>query len=386
MPQAFAFLSSSHRVNLDHAATTAPDPRVITAVAKCMAECDGNPSSVYREAGAARKTIREAKEALAALICAAPQELYITGSGTEANNWAMLQAAGKHIVVSGIEHKSVLLAAKRYAASVTVIPPMEDGTLSPQDIASALRPETALVSVMLANNETGAVQPVAEIGNVTRARGILFHCDGVQAYGHIPIDVNACRIDLFSASAHKLYGPRGVGLLYARNGLSLTPLLLGGRQERNLRAGTENVPGIAGFGAAAGLAAEDMAQRAAREAKLRQLFIERVTGAVPTVRVLACDVPRLPGIAALWLPNPESEAVIAAMDAKGVRISGGAACAAGSASPSHVYMAMGLPADDAKRIVRISFGRNTTEEETLYAAEMLIGTLQATAPEAPAPQ
>ncbi len=374
------FTSAPH-INMDHAATTPPEPAVIDAVCRCMADCNANPSAAYSDAGASRKVIREAKQAVSALLSCTPQEIHFTSGGTEANNWALFQAAGKHVVVSAMEHKSVLLAAAHFGCTVTQVLPDANGIVTPEAVQAALRPDTAMISVMLANNETGVIQPVKEIGLLANSRGIPFHCDAVQATGHIPVDVNACHIDYLSASAHKLYGPRGVGLLYVRNGLSPAPLLAGGGQEQGLRAGTENVPGICGFGVAATLAAEDLSVRASREAALRDLLVQRVLRAVPEAREVCGASERLPGIAALILPAVQSEAVIAAMDLAGICLSGGAACASHDGKPSHVLLSLGFSADEARRFVRISLGRHTTEEEILRTADTLIETLQATAPQ-----
>ncbi len=358
-------------IYLDHAATTPADERVVEAMARCMRENWRNPSAAYAGAGAARRALREARASVAALIGATPQEVLFTSGGTEANNQALLAAKGDHAVVSAIEHASVLNAAKALCASVTLAPPDGDGRVSPQVVARALRPDTRLICVQLANNETGVLQPAAEIGALARARRVLFLCDAVQAAGHIPVDVRALNADLLTLSGHKFYGPRGVGALYVRQGVALPPLIRGGGQELGLRAGTENLPAIAGLGMAAQIVMADLAAEAQRERALLAAFVEEVTRRIPEARLLGEGAPRLPGVAALLMPRLTSEAAIAALDMKGVEVSGGAACASRERAVSHVYRAMGLPERDALRVIRVSIGRGTTQSDLRRAAEVL---------------
>ena len=354
-------------IYLDYAATTPVDGRVLQAMMDCMRENFYNPSAAYSASGAARRAQRLARQAVGRMLGCDANRVFFTSGGTESNNWAMQAARGKHAVVSAIEHASVLEAAKAFCSEVTYVQPDENGVIRPENVEKAIRPDTALVSVMWANNETGVLQPVKAIARIAHANGALFHTDAVQAFGHVPADVQDA--DLLSLSAHKFYGPRGAGCLYIRSGVSLPAMLSGGGQESGLRAGTENTPAICGLGMAAEIAEKEMAQHAERESRLMQLFLAEV---LPDgVKLLAANAPRLPGVAALFIPGRESEAVIAKMDLAGIQISGGAACAAGSGKPSHVYRAMGLDERDAGCVIRISIGRNTTEEEILTAAAEL---------------
>ncbi|MBQ6374001.1 MAG: cysteine desulfurase [Clostridia bacterium] len=358
-------------IDLDHAATTQPAQEVIDAMVRAMQTAWANPSSPYAAAGDARRELRLARRAIADVLDAEPEEIVFTSGGTEANNLAMATAAGGHAVVSSIEHASVLIAARRWAREVTLVEPRPDGTVLPEDVAKAIRPDTRIISVMMANNETGAIQPVAGIGALARLRRIPFHCDAVQAFGQIPVDVRAMGIDLLSLSGHKIYGPRGVGALYVRQGTQLHPLIVGGGQEHGLRAGTEDVPAIAGLRAAVGLVAADMAPRAGRMRALLDGFIGDVRTRLPKVRLLCADAERLPGLCALMLPGLSAEAAIAQLDLRGIAVSGGAACASAAREVSHVYRALGLSEREARRVIRVSIGRHTTEAELGACAEAL---------------
>jgi len=353
-------------IYLDYAATTPPCEQAISAMERCMRECWGNSSAVYASAGAARRELRLARKAVAGLLHADAQEVFFTSGGTESNNWALSACAGRHAVVSAIEHASVLEAAKNSASELTLVQPDENGVIQPEAVAAALRPDTALVSVQWANNETGVIQPIREISALVRGRA-LFHTDAVQAFGHVPVDASLC--DLMSVSAHKLYGPRGAGALYIRQGTHLPALLTGGGQESGLRAGTENTPAICGFGAAAQLAQAEMDERAKQERTLMDFFVQSVR--IPKLRVLGQASQRLPGVTALDLPGVSAERLIAALDLRGIEISGGAACAAQSHQPSHVYRAMGLSAWEALSVIRISIGRGITKEALAQAAQAL---------------
>ena len=355
-------------IYLDHAATTRPDDAVLEAMARCAREAWANPSAPYAAAGTARRALRGARSAAAEALNAAPQEIVLTSGGTEANNLALSLAEGGHAVISAIEHASVGRAAKAAAAAVTEVWPGPDGTVRPEAVAAAIRPDTRLISVMLANNETGAIQPVAAIGALARARRIPFHVDAVQAFGHVPIDVKAQRIDLLSLSAHKFYGPRGAGALYVRQGMPLSPILRGGGQEFGLRAGTENVAAACGMGVAIALAQADMSARADRERALLDAFAKDVLARVPGGRLLCEGVPRLPGLCALYLPGRTAEEAIAALDLRGVCVSGGAACGTGEKEPSRAYRALGLSADEARHVLRVSLGRHTAAEALREAA------------------
>ena len=354
-------------IYLDYAATTPADERVMDAMMNCMRENFYNPSAAYSASGTARKAQRMARQTVGRMLGCDPGQVFFTSGGTESNNWAMQAARGKHAVVSAIEHASVLEAAKAFCAEVTFVQPDADGVIRPEAAAKAIRPDTALVSVQWANNETGVLQPVKEIARIAHANGALFHTDAVQAFGHMPVDVQ--EIDLLSLSAHKFYGPRGAGCLYVKSGVRVPALLHGGGQESGRRAGTENTPAICGLGAAAKIAEKEMALHAERESKLMQLFFSEVLK--DGVRLLGENAPRLPGIAALFIPGRESEEIIAKMDLKGIQLSGGAACAAGSGKPSHVYRAMVLSDRDAKGVIRVSVGRCSTEQDMLTAAAVL---------------
>lgn len=353
-------------VYLDYAATTPVDERVIERMDRCMREAWLNPSAAYSDAGAARKALRIARLQVAQGLGCDAACLCFTSGGTESNAWAMTAARGKHAVVSAIEHASVLASAASCAAEVTLVQPDEQGVIQPEAVAAALRPDTALVSVQWANNETGVLQPIRAI---RRAIGrIPLHVDAVQSFGHVPVDPALC--DLMSLSAHKLYGPRGAGALYIAPGMRMSPLIPGGHQEMGLRAGTENVPAICGFGMAAELALADLDERAETERALLSGFAAQLS-CIPGLRVLGADAPRLPGITALYLPGLPSEKAIMQLDLRGFCVSGGAACHAGDAHPSHVYRAMGLSEHEAACVLRVSIGRGTTKQALAACAQAL---------------
>ncbi|MGN0779238.1 MAG: cysteine desulfurase family protein [Aristaeellaceae bacterium] len=354
---------------LDHAATTCPEEAVIAAMAQCMRTCWANPSAVYGEAGQARRAMLQGRRTLAKLVHCDPAQLVFTSGGTESNNMALSLARGRHAVVSAIEHHSVLEAARRWADSVTLVQPDARGLVTPRQVEAALRPDTALVSVQWANNETGVRQPVEQIGQLLRARRIPFHVDAVQAVGHVPVDTACC--DLLTLSAHKFYGPRGAGALVIRPGTPVKPLLVGGGQEGGRRAGTENVPAIVGMGVAAELALADMLPRAERERQLLRTLTALLRADIPGLCVLGEDAARLPGVMALRLPGLSSEVAIAALDSRGIQVSGGAACASSSGEASHVYRAMGLDEASAREVIRVSVGRYTTEADIRTAAQAI---------------
>ena len=361
-------------IYLDHAATTFPDEAVIHAMSACMRAQPYNASAAYSAAGDARRIHRLARRRIAGMLSCPPENLYFTSGGTEANNWIVRAFSGCHVVLSAIEHHSVLEPAR--AAGCRITPTMPDGTglVSPETIEAAITPDTKLVCLQAANNETGVIQPIREVYALCKARRIHLHVDAVQAFGHIPVDAGCC--DSMSLSAHKLYGPRGVGALYVRSGACVVPLLFGGNQESGMRAGTENTPAICGFDVAAALAQEDMPERADRERELLKSFIQQLKESIPEIMLLGEARARLPGVAALLLPGLSAEAVIAAMDLRGVMISGGAACASRSGKPSHVYTAMGLSDKEAACVIRVSIGRHTTADQLAYAADALISLMR----------
>ena len=354
-------------IYLDHAATTPCDEAVISAMTACMRAQPYNASSAYSAAGDARRIHRFARQRIASMLDIPPENLYFTSGGTEANNWVVRAFAGCHVVLSAIEHHSILEAARAAGCRITLVNPDNTGFISPDSIAAVLAPDTRLICLQAANNETGVIQPVQDVYTIAKARGVHLHVDAVQAFGHIPVSAACC--DSMSISAHKLYGPRGVGALYIRSSHPLPPLLVGGGQERGMRAGTENTPAICGFDLAAQIAGDDMPLRAEREKSLLDAFNARLkrSGAV----LLGESRERLPGVCALLLPKGSAEAAIAALDLRGVMISGGAACASRSGKPSHVYTAMGLSSTEAARVIRVSIGRHTTAEQLDYAAECL---------------
>ncbi len=358
-------------IYLDHAATTVPDDKVIAEMTRCMAEVWANPSAPYAAAGAARKELNLARRVIADMLSARAEEVVFTSGGSEANSQAMTLAAGSHAVVSAVEHASVLNAARHWAREVTIVMPDRDGVVRPEAVEAALKPDTRLISVQLVNNETGVVQPVSAIGALARARRVPFHCDAVQAFAQVPVDVRAMGIDLLSLSAHKFYGPRGAGALYVRQGVAPKPLIDGGGQEFGLRAGTENVPGICGMRVAAELARDDMSARAGRERALIDAFTAELCAKIPGCAPLCRGAERAPGIVAVRLPGIDSEKAVAALDLRGVAVSGGAACASREHRLSHVYRALGLSDEDAACVLRISVGRHTTREEMNEAAEII---------------
>jgi len=370
------FSPISTPVYLDYAATTPPAPAVIEAVAECMRSHIANPSAAYSAAGSARRVLRMAKQTLSQMIGCDRNELFFTSGGTEANNWAFCNLSGKHVILSAIEHSSVLEAARNQGCRVTLIQPDENGVIQPEAVEKAIQADTSLISVHYANNETGVLQPVEQIGTLARKHRILFHCDAVQALGHVMLNVQKLPVDLLSASAHKLYGPRGIGFLYIRSGVTLPPLIAGGGQENNRRSGTENIPAIEGFRLAAELAMKDMEQRSIQEKDMLTHLFKLLKSQIPHAIWLGEQAERVPGICAVLLPGLPSEIAIAKLDMQGIMVSGGAACAASSGRPSHVYTAMGLSGDEASCVLRFSAGRHTKLDEIERAASELIGIYQ----------
>jgi cysteine desulfurase len=358
------------RVYLDNNATTPIDPAVLDRLHDVFRDVFGNPSSIHREGQTARRRIEEARESVAALIGATAREIVFTSGGTECNNAAIFGAARHHIVTTAIEHPSVLEPIEELARrghAVTIVPPLRSGVVPAEAVIAALRPETRFVAMMLANNETGVVQPVADVARVCRERGIHVHCDAVQAAGKIDVDVNALGVDTLSLSAHKLYAPKGVGAMYVRGGLALDRYLFGGAQERRRRAGTENVPLAVAFGVAAELA-RDAAPRA-RIAALRDRFEAAIAPLGAAIN--GAGVPRLPNTSSVTFADADGEGIVIGLDLAGVAVSTGAACSSGRIEPSHVLTAMGLTPDEARATIRVSLSRFTTEEEIDRAVAML---------------
>ncbi|PKM71305.1 MAG: cysteine desulfurase NifS, partial [Firmicutes bacterium HGW-Firmicutes-17] len=341
------------RIYLDHAATTPVDPAVVETMLPFFTEYFGNPSSVYTEGRGVKKSIEAARLQIAKAINADPREIYFTGSGSEADNWAIKgiamknQAKGKHIITSTIEHHAVLHTCEyleKQGFEVTYLPVDEDGLISLDDLRNAIRKDTILVTIMFANNEIGTVEPIKEIGEIVKEKGIIFHTDAVQALGNIPVDVKDLNVDLLSISAHKIYGPKGIGALFIRKGVPIDNLIHGGAQERKKRAGTENTAEIVAFGKAAEMATEHLAENAAHMKKLRDLLIKGVMDNIPQVRLNGHPEKRLPGNANFCFDYIEGESILLSLDIIGIAGSSGSACTSGSLDPSHVLLAIGLPA------------------------------------------
>ncbi|HPA60768.1 MAG TPA: cysteine desulfurase NifS [Clostridia bacterium] len=361
-----------NRIYLDNAATTQLDEVVLEQMLPWLRERYGNASSVYQTGREARKAVEEARRQVARALNCTASEVFFTGSGTESDNWAIKGAAwahqdkGRHIVSTMIEHHAVLHtlhALEKQGFSVTYVPVNEFGRVSPEDIRDAMRDDTILVSVMAANNEIGTLQPIAQIGQIAKAQGVLFHTDAVQAVGAIPVDVEDWQVDLLSLSAHKFHGPKGAGALYVRKGVRLEPLLHGGAQERNRRAGTENLPGIVGLGKAIELACEDIEGKAQAVTELRDMLIAGILANIPQVRLNGDPVHRLPNNVNISVRFVEGEALLLRLDLAGIAASSGSACTSGSLDPSHVLLAIGLPHEIAHGSLRLSLSKRTTREE-----------------------
>lgn len=368
------------RIYVDHAATTAVLPEVMETMLPYFCENSGNPSSIYAEGRAARKAVEEAREKVASAIGAQPKEIYFTGSGTEADNWAIRGAAyakrekGKHIITTAVEHHAVLHTCQKLEKEgfeVTYLPVDEFGMVSVQEVKKALRDDTILITVMYANNEIGTIMPIEEIGAIAKEAGVLFHTDAVQAIGHIPVDVNKCHIDMLSLTGHKFHGPKGTGALYVRAGVNLPAFITGGAQERSKRAGTENVPGIVGVGKAIELATANIEEKAAKLSALRDLYIEKVLSTVPYSRLNGHPTKRLPGNANISFEFIEGEGLLLSLDMKGISASSGSACTSGSLDPSHVLLAIGLKHEQAHGSLRTTFDEENTIEDVNYIADSL---------------
>lgn len=379
-------------IYMDNAATTRVDERVWDAMKPYLTEYYGNPASIYSFAEQAKAGVDEAREILANGIGARSQDIYFTGGGSESDNWALKATAeaykdkGKHIITTAIEHHAILHTCQwleKEGYEVTYLKVDENGLVDPKDVESAIRPDTILVSVMMANNEIGTVEPIKEIGAITREKGVLFHTDAVQAFGHIPINVDEMNIDMLSASAHKLNGPKGVGLLYIRKGIKIRSFIHGGAQERQRRAGTLNVPGIVGFGEAAKLAFEKMEERSEYERRLRDHLIERVLQEIPYVRLNGDRDKRLPNNANFCFRFIEGESMLILLDREGICGSSGSACTSGSLDPSHVLLAIGLPHEIAHGSLRLTLSDDNTLDEvnqTVDALKAIIERLRSMSP------
>ena len=367
------------RAYFDHNATTPIAPEVLETVVSCLGQTYGNASSIHHFGQAAKQRLESARRQLAALIHASPTELVFTSGGTESDNMAVLGVARassgpRHVVTTAIEHPAVLAVCaqlEREGVGVTRVRVGSCGVVDPDDIGSALRPETVLVSVMHANNELGTVQPVAAIAGFTREAGVLLHVDGVQALGKIPVDVKALGVDMYSMSGHKLYAPKGVGALYIRKGTRVAAQTFGGHHERDRRPGTENVPGIAGFGAAAELAARSLAAAGESIARLRDRLETAVLDRIPETGVNGARENRTPNTTNIYFDGIDGEALVIALDLRGFAVSTGSACSSGAVTPSHVLTAIGLPAERARASIRFSLGSSNTPEQVDALVEAL---------------
>jgi len=368
------------KIYLDNAATTRTRPEVVEAMLPYFTELYGNPSSIYEFATQVKRGVDEARAKVAKVIGADSSEIYFTGGGTEADNWALKAVAeayaskGNHIITSKIEHHAILHTCEyleKKGIEVTYIDVDESGIIKLDQLEKAIRPTTILISIMFANNEIGTIQPVKEIGEIARKHNILFHTDAVQAFGQVPIDVNEMNIDLLSASAHKLNGPKGIGCLYIRKNVKLRSFVHGGGQERKRRAGTENVPGIIGFGKAAEIALQTMEERAQKEIYLRDLLMKRILDEIPFVRVNGDKVRRLPNNVNVSFQFIEGESLLIMLDMNNICASSGSACTSGSLDPSHVLLAIGLPHEIAHGSLRLTVGYENTEEEINYTVDRI---------------
>jgi len=359
-------------IYLDHNATTPVRPEVLEAMLPYFGGKYGNPSSMHGAGREAREGLERAREQVAGVLGARSEEVYFTGGGTEADNLALKGVAyanrekGNHLITSRVEHHAVLYTCEyleKQGFHITYLPVDSEGRVNPGDVEKAITKETLLISIMQANNEVGTVQPIAEIGKIARKHGVCFHTDAVQAFTKLPTKVNDLGVDLLSLSGHKIFGPKGVGCLYIRKGTKIDSLIHGGHHERNRRAGTENVPGIAGLGKAAELGAVEMAEEVKKLTTLRDRLQEGVLAKIPEVRINARNAERLPGTLSACFQYVEGESILLSLDMKGIAASSGSACSTGAVEPSHVLQAMGVPAEEARGAVRFSLGRGNTAEE-----------------------
>ena len=367
-------------IYLDNAATTKTRPEVVEAMLPYFTEYYGNPSSVYEFSNESKKAINRSRETIAEAIGAKTNEIYFTAGGTESDNWALAataeayQAKGNHIITSKIEHHAVLHTCEyleKRGFEVTYLEVEENGVIKLEELKKAIRPTTILISIMFANNEIGTIEPVKEIGEIAKEHGIIFHTDAVQAFGHVPINVDEYHIDMMSASGHKLNGPKGIGFLYIRTGIKTRSFMHGGAQERKRRGGTENVPGIVGFGKAVEIAVNTMEERTKRESELRDYLMNRVMAEVPYVRINGHRTSRLSNNVNFAFQFIEGESLLIMLDMDGICGSSGSACTSGSLDPSHVLLAIGLPHEIAHGSLRLTLNADNTMEEIDYVAESI---------------
>jgi cysteine desulfurase len=368
------------RIYLDYAATTPTHPEVVEAMLPYWGQIFGNPSSLHCHGQEAKAAMEEAREKIAAFIGAQGEEIVFTSGGTEANNFALKgiayanESKGNHIITTAIEHHSLIEPCEflaRRGFEVTCLPVDGYGSVDPGEVEKAITDKTIMVSVMHANNEVGTIEPIREIAEIAHSRGIYFHTDAVQTVGHIPIDVNELGVDLLTISAHKLYGPKGVGALYVRGGTRITSFIHGGGQERTRRAGTENIPGIVGFGKAMEIAGAGMAEETKRLLPLRDKLIKGLFERIDNIRLNGHPTQRLPNNVNVSIDFVEGESMLISLDLEGVAASSGSACSSGSAKPSHVLLALGLPPEQAFGSLRFTLGRETVEEDIDRVLEIL---------------
>lgn len=367
-------------IYLDNAATTRTAPEVVNAMLPYFTENYGNPSSIYEIAGRSKEAVTKARESIAKVLNAKTEEIYFTAGGSEADNWALKAAfdayskKGKHIITTKIEHHAILHTCdylESKGAEITYLDVDENGIVKLDELEKAIRPDTILISVMFANNEIGTIQPIKEIGMIAKEHNILFHTDAVQAFGQVPIDVDEYNIDMLSSSAHKINGPKGIGFLYIRKGVKIRSFVHGGAQERKRRAGTENVPGIVGYGVAAEMAAASMEERTKKECEMRDYLIGRILNEVPYCRLNGDPVKRLPNNTNISFQFIEGESLLIMLDMEGIAASSGSACTSGSLDPSHVLLAIGLPHEIAHGSLRLTLSAETTKEDIDFTVEAI---------------
>lgn len=372
-------------IYMDNAATTQVYPEVFDAMKPYFTEFYGNPSSIYSFAGNSKKAVEDARKTIADFLGARTEEIYFTGGGSESDNWALKATAdacankGKHIITSKIEHHAILHTCEyleKKGFEVTYLDVDENGFVNPADVEKAIRPDTILVSIMTANNEIGTIEPIAEIGKIAKDHGVLFHTDAVQAFGHIPMNVDEMNIDMLSASGHKINGPKGIGIMYIRKGVKIGSFVHGGAQERQRRAGTHNVPGIVGIGKAVELARDNMKERMEYETKLRDHLISRVMEEIPYAKLNGDKVKRLPNNVNVCFRFIEGESMLILLDQNGVCGSSGSACTSGSLDPSHVLLAIGLPHEIAHGSLRLTLSEKNTMEEVDFTVDKLKGIIE----------
>ena len=367
-------------IYLDNAATTKTAPEVVQAMLPYFSEYYGNPSSIYDFAGKSKEAVTKGREQIAEVLGAKKEEIYFTAGGSEADNWALkatfeaYKNKGNHIITTKIEHHAILHTCEyleKRGAKITYLDVDENGVVDLDQLQKAITPETILISVMFANNEIGTIQPIKEIGMIAKEHNILFHTDAVQAFGQVPINVDELNIDMLSSSGHKINGPKGIGFLYIRKGVKIRSFVHGGAQERKRRAGTENVPGIVGYGVAAKRAADSMEERTKKEIELRDYFIGRILNEIPYVRLNGDPKRRLPNNINVSFQFVEGESLLIMLDMKGIAASSGSACTSGSLDPSHVLLAIGLPHEIAHGSLRMTISDETTKEDLDYTLDQI---------------